>query len=93
MGSERIKLAVNPAVVVYNDGEVKLSDVLGKLGMESGQNYVRYLLQKDERRVSKSCKKASELEKKKRQSVRVQQKEREERAIEREGNQYESGHF
>ena len=93
VGSVPLKVCTSLAVILYNDGYMKLDGVFEKLGITSGFNSMKEFRRRDRIRVYKCEYKSSEKQKKIRQSQRRRRLEEQDRNIEVEGILYEYGGF
>ena len=87
------RAAVAMGVVSYNDGQTGILSIMDKLGMKPGRHASDAYHKIDSIRVKQSVKRAQELEKKKRVTIRQTRKKQEETQIDTEGVTYLAGGF
>ncbi len=93
VGSVALKVCTSLAVILYNDGYMKLESLFDKLGITPGFNCMKEFHRRDRVRVYKCEYKASAKQKKIRQSDRRRRLEEQDRNMEVEGVLYEYGGF
>ena len=93
VGSVPLKVCTSLAVILYNDGYMKLDRLLEKLGIKCGVNTLKEFKRRDRIRIYKSEYKSSEKQKKIRQAKRKRRLEEEDKNEESEGILYEYGGF
>ena len=93
VGLVPINLCASLATIVYNDGYVKLQDVLSYVGIGLSNHTQCSLDKRDYYRIYQSKRRASEVEKRIRQGRRKRRLVEEEKQKEVEGTVYESGAF
>ena len=94
VGRETLELAMNSAVILYNDGFLKLREVFRNLGIDNCQFFLLGATAKDRSRIKNSEKKASEQGKKRRKTLRAIKKGYQDTEKEIEGgDSYSAGSF
>ena len=93
VGSVPLKVCTSLAVVLYNDGYMKLDSLFDKLGITCGLNTLKEFQRRDRIRIYKCEYKSSAKQRKIRQAKRKKRLEEEDRNKESEGILYEYGGF
>lgn len=86
-----VSIAVDLAVMTFNSGKVSLQSLLDRLGLGYGPLTSNFFQSQDDNRVWLAEWKSSDLVKKRRQAMRLDRVELEERLVEEEGVPYEAG--
>lgn len=94
MGRSTVEFSANLAVLIFNEGkESTMQRLLGAIGGEKTQRVREYSKLTDKRRMYKSDRRASEVEKKRRKRRAQDREAAEEAAVERKGVTYGAGEF